>query len=274
MFQAKINSATPISGGAIVIVSVSHGRDQVISPEQFRAEMQNVAGHKMTALAGSFQVIESGPFRKLVRGAMVPTREVIPFNRDNMRGFHSLSASIYQDESENMWQLKQDSSGDYLVKANNIDDIADIEQLMASLSSSPIPGSDNAYFSAVASVQEEVKSAKGGDFITYFNKGALCGGIVVASLSEENDDESLVVLHGKEEAVDVIDHSQVTSIQDNIESVSCAGLTLNVPEHLASQSASASETIEKLVSYYQKVYGHNATFFSKLEQQIRGHAWA
>lgn len=273
-FQTTINNATPISGGAVVIVSVSHGKEVNVSPEDFRAALQNQAGHKMTALAGSFQVIERSPFRTIVRGAMVPTKEVIPYNKDNMVGFKSLSASIYEDASEAIWTLNKGDNGDYLVKANNVDDIADIAQLMASLSSSPIPGSDNAYFSAVASATQEIKTAKGGDYVTYMHQGTLSAGLVIASLSSDTEGDSLMVLNGKEERVDVIDPEQVTSIQDNIESVSCSGLTLHVPEHLASQSSTASETIEKLVSYYQKVYGHNATFFSKLEQQIRGHAWA
>lgn len=272
-FQTTINNAMPISGGAMVIVSVSHGKDANVSPETFRAALQNIAGHKMTALSGSFQVIEHSAYRTIVRGAMVPAKEIIPYNKDNMIGFKSLSASIYEDGSENIWTLKQGANGDYLVKANNVDDISDIAQLMASLSSSPIPGSDNAYFSAVASASQEIKTAKGGDFVTYMHQGNLCAGLAVASLSTD-DGDSLMVLNGKEERADLIDPEQVTSIQDNVESVSCAGLTLNIPEHLASQSASASETIEKLVSYYQKVYGHNTTFFGKLEQQIRGHAWA
>lgn len=272
-FQTTINNAMPISGGAMVIVSVSHGKDAKVSPENFRAALQNIAGHKMTALAGSFQVIEHSSYRTIVRGAMVPAKEIIPYNKDNMAGFKSLSASIYEDASESIWTLKQGDNGDYLVKANNVDDIADIAQLMSSLSSSPIPGSDNVYFSAVASASQEIKTAKGGDFVTYMHQGNLCAGLAVASLSTD-DGDTLMVLNGKEERADLIDPEQVTSIQDNVESVSCAGLTLNIPEHLASQSASASETIEKLVSYYQKVYGHNTTFFGKLEQQIRGHAWA
>lgn len=273
-FQATINSANPVSGGAVVVVSVNHGRDVKVTAQDFRAAVQNKCGHKMTALAGSFHVIESSPFRTLVRGAVVPTHDVLPFNKDNMQGFKSLSASIYEDGEENIWTLQQSENGNYLVKSNNVDDLSDITALMSSLASSPIPGSDNAYFSAVASAAAEIKTAQGGDFITYLHQGELCAGIVVASLSGDNDEQSLMIMNGTEERADVIDPEQVTCIQTDIESVSCSGLTLNIPEHLASQSASASQTIEKLVSYYQKVYGHNQTFFSKLEQQIRSHAWA
>lgn len=267
----SLNSAKAIGGGAIVVATINHGKDQRVSAEDFRAGVQNLAGHDMYALAGTFQVLDQSPFRTIVRGAMAPAIETLPFNEGKMQGFRSLSSSIYEDDKERMWSLHEDDNGKYLVRANTVDNHDEIAALLQSVCSSPVAGTDNHYFSAVASAAEDISAVQGGDAAVYLHQGESKFGIVVASV-ETNEGDRLVVLSSSGE-VDTIEPEQVVSCRAANDSTG-VGLDLKIPTALESESSSAAQTIETLVSYYQKVYGFNQTYFGKLEGIIRGHAWA
>lgn len=269
--KVTINQATAIAGGAIILASISHGHNQTVTAADFHRQIQHDTKHNMMAVANSFTVVDQGPYRTIVRGAVVPTVDVIPFHDGQMNGFKSISASIYEDENDNMWSLKQEANGKYLVRANNVDNASEIEELMKSLCSSPVPGSDNCFFTAVASAQQDVQSVAGGEFALYLQEGNLTAGIVLASLNADGE-EGLYVLDAKGQNLDLISVAQVLNHKPLNETIN--GLSLQIPEHLQAEASSAGETIEKLVNFYQKVYGFNRTYFDKFEAIIRGHAWA
>lgn len=269
--QVKITSFKALAGGAMIIADVSHGLNKVVSSAEFHAGLQQLTRSNMMAVAGSFQVIESSPYRTLVRGAAIPTKDVIRY-QEGMAGFRSLSKSIYEDDNDNMWSLTTNADGKYLVRANNVDNATEINELMASLCSSPVPGSDNAYFSAVASAEHSKEEVQSGDFALYLQKGELRAGIVLASVSADGSD-ALAVLAPKEEELDIIDPDQIMTYSSLSSAPELSGLKLTVPEHLTAE-AGADATVDKLVSFYQKVYGFNRTYWDKFEAIIRGHAWA
>lgn len=279
MSSVSIHSQQVCGGVANIVASIYRKPGASINPEEFRSELQSRAGNKMFALAGSFTILDDGPQRVIVRGHMVPAHEVLPFQAD-MQGFKSLSRNVYQDEDENMWSLKDTGNGQFLIRANVIDDPSEIQQLMQSCSSAVPVGTDRLYHSCVAQAQANVDSVVANDAVLYAQAGELRFGIVLATASsDEGDNDTLIVLNPAHDTVDVVGRTQVAA-------AAAVGTvvdqeTLVIPENLQqpqiNMEAAASEqsdTVNKLVDYWKKVWGYGPDYFAAFERAIRGHTFA
>lgn len=280
MSSVSIHSQQVCGGVASIVASIYRKPGSSIDPSEFRQELQSRAGNKMFALAGSFSILDDGPQRVIVRGHMVPAREVLPFNEGQMAGFSSLSRNVYQDEEENMWSLKDTGNGKFLIRANVIDDPTEIQQLMQSCSSAVPVGTDRLYFSCLQQAQKNIESVSGGDAVLYAHSGELRFGIVLTSASsDDGDNDTLLVLNQEHNTVDVVGREQVAAA--GAVGIQVEDETLVIPEHLqqpqvAIEAAASeqTETVTKLVDYWKKVWGYGPEYFAAFERIIRGHTFA
>lgn len=273
MIDVKIHSSKVNAGAASIVASIYHGRNEKFEAGDIHSAFQKQTKNKMMALSGSFTVLDQGPQRTLVRGILVPTRDVIPFN-SNTQGFKSLSASIYSDDSDNIWRLSKSANGQVLIRAGQIEDPAEIQAMMQSCSSAIKPGSDNLFFTSISKVNKVETNFEVNDAITYQHDGELRFGVVAEHVSASNDQgaevDALAVYCPETETLDIVDPSMV-AVASNI--TEHEGLT--IPETLSfTATASDSNYADTLVNYYKQVYGFNAEFFAELEKRIRSHAFA
>lgn len=280
MNSVKIHSSKTVGGAARVIASIFTSGNKPDTNAMFQ-QLQDATKSNMYALASSFSVIDQGPQRTIVRGFLVPAHEAVPYHK-GLAGFKSLSSTVYQDENDQMWSLKRTEDGEFLIRANVVDDPAEINMLMQACCSSPVVGSDNAYFSSLSSAEQNVRSVAPNDFVSYVQAGELRFGVVIAS-AQEDGEEALMIYNKQYDAVDCIDSEQVAHAA-TIGEVD-VGVDLVIPTHLQNieadlhdpMQATASqqqETVERLVSYWQQVWGYGPEYFAAFERIIRGHAFA
>ena len=279
MNSVRIHSQEVTGGSATILASIYRKPGSQVDVTEFRAELQRQAQNKMYALAGSFTVVDEGPQRLIVRGHMVPAREILPF-KENMQGFSSLSRNVYQDEEEQMWSLKQVDGGQFLIRANVIDDPAEIQSLMQSCSSDVASGTDRIYFASVSKAHENAASVSAGDAVLYAHSGDLRFGVVMASVSsEEGQDDTLLVFNHANDTVDVVGREQIALASEVGTQVPAA--TLVIPEHIqcpnlqmAAAASEQSTAVNALVDYWKKVWGYGPDYFAAFENIIRGHTFA
>lgn len=269
MFQVKIHQSRILGGGAEVVASINHPVHAKPDAKVLHQRLRDLTGNNMYALASSFSVIDKSPNRTLVRGFMIPTKDILPVVGEMPANMQSLSRNMYMDDQDNIWRLEKNETGDFLVRANKIDDPAEIASMMQACCSAVAPGTDNYYFSALAGCNTAMDNVQGGDFALYVQAGELRAGIVAATLIGEEGQEALYVANAGED-VDCIERGQVVNavaVGTQVE-----GAQLNIP--VEAEALANAQAIETLVSYWQKVYGFNPEYFSKLEAIIRGHSFA
>jgi hypothetical protein len=271
MINTKITQATGIPGGARVVVSVTHGVTEKVSAEHVHTGVRNAFKNKMIAVAGSFRTIDMSPIRTLLVGHVTPTRDAIPVPQSgNIDGMVSVSRNMYRDDEDNLWSLRQSEDGNFLVRANGVDNPAEIQELMKACCSTVRVGSDNHYFQSLSRTAETIDNIQSGDYVSYVQGGELRFGVAAASVIDENENETLYVVAGNDN-VDAIGRDQLID-GVTIGTTKVEGVELVVPDELA--SLSSSNLAQDLLTFWQKVYGFNPTYFGKLEAIIRGHSFA
>lgn len=269
MFNVKIHQSRILGGGAEVVASINHPVHATPEKGVLLSRLRDLAQNNMYALAGSFSVIDKSPNRTLVRGFMIPTKDILPVGSEMPANMQSLSRNTYMDDQDNIWRLEKNAEGNFLVRANKIDDPAEIASMMKACCSAVAPGTDNYYFSALAGCQKGIEGVQGGDAALYVQAGELRFGVVAATVVGEDGQEALYIATASED-VDCIDRSQVVNaiaVGTQVE-----GSELAIPGE--AEALANAQAIETLVSYWQKVYGFNPEYFSKLEAIIRGHSFA
>lgn len=269
MFNVKIHQSRILGGGAEVVASINHPVHAKAESGVLFNRLRDLAQNNMFALAGSFSVIDKSPTRTLVRGFMVPTKDILPVGTEMPANMQSLSRNTYMDDQDNIWRLEKNDEGNFLVRANKIDDPTEIASMMKACCSAVAPGTDNYFFSALAGCQNSLESIQGGDLALYVQAGELRVGVVAAAVVGEEGQEALYVANASED-VDCIDRLQVVNaipVGTKVE-----GVELNIPGE--AEALANAQAIETLVSYWQKVYGFNPEYFGKLEAIIRGHSFA
>lgn len=269
MFNVKIHQSRILGGAAEVVASINHPVHAKPEAGVLLSRLRDLAQNNMFALAGSFSVIDKSPSRTLLRGFMIPTRDILPVSGEMPANMQSLSRNSYIDDQDNIWRLEQNESGDFLVRANKIDDPTEIADMMKACCSAVAPGTDNYYFSALSGCAANLDGVQGGDFALYVQAGELRAGIVAATIQAEDGSEALYIATASED-VDCVSRDQIVNATPVGTEVD--GIDLNVPGEAEALANSAA--IETLVSYWQKVYGFNPEYFSKLEAIIRGHSFA
>ena len=269
---AHIKQSAVLDGStAMVDAIITHGNRDGVDGKSAAFAVQASVENNLVPLAGSMRIIENAPYRTTVRLAMAAANEVIPF-QDGMDGFQSVSSNIYMDKNENIWSLRENEAGKVLIRSNSIDDASEIGQLLESCSNvneSTANSRDRQFFQAVASAETRHGTNNVGsqDFVTFAHNGELHNGFIVTAMVDEQN-----LYTGQFTAIAFSDNPDQQPV-----TISGAAVVQNhgVPayEEPAAMEVSTS-SVNDLISYYRKIYGHNAKFFREMEKQIRGYAFS
>jgi len=269
---AHVKQSTVLDGStAMVTAIITHGSREGVDGKSAAFALQASVDSNLIPIEGSMRVIENTPYRTSVRLAMSAANEVIPFE-DGMAGFSSVSSNIYMDSKENIWSLRQNEAGKVLVRSNAIDDASEIGQLLESCSNvteATANSRDRQFFQSVASagVLRGINKIDSQDFVSFAHAGKMHNGFVVTALVNDQHQPtghlSVIAFN------DNPDQQPVTIREEAI--VQNHGIPgYEEPESMEVSTSSAND----LISYYRKIYGHNAQFFRELEKQIRGYAFS
>lgn len=257
---------------ALVDAVITSNSFDCISNAEVALALQEVTGHNLVPIASCSKVIEHTPYKTTVRAFMSVASEAIPYV-DGMEGFQSVSSNIYMDAEEKIWSLRQSESGKTLVRSHVIDDQAEIAELLnacSNVTDLTANSRDQGYFQAVASIVQD--RANPADLVSFVAGGVLQLGIVAATHENEQGmplDTMTVIACNAENAVS-IDHANIVENFGDMVSSSSNPEGYAEPENeMVSQSGNAS--VEDIVSYWKRVYGHNTAFFAKMESQIRSY---
>jgi hypothetical protein len=278
MFTAKLRESHVINGEQVAVTaSVHHARGEKPNPQEVLLALQGATGNKLTAIAGSFVQVSEEPVRQIIQGVMSLSKSFMPFlSNESMEknGFKSLSGNMFLDEQEQIWSVQEHEGGKVCVRSNTIDNPEELQGLLSKCSVTVPRGSDPSYFQAVASSNSKVVAPEAGSFITYTHEDNVHFGVVLSSVYKTEEESSYtgnVIVYDMESQ-----SGESLEIQD-IQIIANAGqVEYEEPEELASEATGniGKTHIEKLVSYYQKVFGHRPDFFKQLSQRIRQHAYA
>ncbi len=271
---AHIKQSQILDGNTAMVDAVITSTSRVLAAGVAAIALQEATGHNLVVIAGTEKVLEQTPFRTTVRAMMSVAAEAIPF-QDGMDGFTSISSdsNIYMDKSEKIWSLRQSESGKTLVRSHVIDDQDEIQQLLQACSNvteQTANTRDREFFQTVSAVAPiHTKSA---DVVSFAYNGVLGFGIVVTAHTDEQHmplDSMTVLPYESDSAVTMGSANILHNFGDLINSES------NTEGYAEPEGDFISASnVENLVSYWKKVYGHNATFWTAFESRIRNHQFS
>ncbi len=261
------NFALAGAGMARVTVEVTHNAaSRADHSVAIRAVEQKLEG-RMTAVAGSFNLIEAGKYADRITGVMAVTRQAMPATDANLKGFKATASNMFMDDEQDMWVLRKTEAGGLLVKTTGIDDDMTLVSLLESHSSagfrnSPDFGRVQASATAIASAVE------GGQFVSYVNLDNLVAhGFVVATAADSDD---VVVLPVNGETEEVVNRAAVTEIHNQTD---FPVVDATPEENLAEVVANARGEVDLpfLVEFYKKVYQRSPQFYSMFLSRLNSH---
>lgn len=231
------------------------------------AALSTSSQHSLSAVAGSVTYLEDlGAGMALVRTLMVPATRTLPASCIN--GMVSVSANMYMDDSDRLWNLSG-SGTDKLLVAASAESPDELLEMMASCSSdnhsalNTMPLAQRAY----AQHQQALASLSGGDYVTYLREDQSMGEGFIAAVSTSADGDECLIIADAEKGEQSCSRAQVVAIMpaDNV-AVS--------DDVIVSESAYQVNPVKTLMDYYRRVYGHAPEYFKQLSAVIRGHAFA
>lgn len=254
-------------GLARVLIDVTHTEHSRKDHNLVANALRSRLNGKMAAVAGTFNVVESGEFTERLVGIVSVVRDVIPATPEAMKGFRATASNMFMDEEQDMWVLRKTEAGQILVRTTGIDDDLTLINLLDSVSSAgSITPSDMRRLSAVCSAVPE--SVQGGDFVTYVNAdNTLSHGFVVAT-AEENQ---AVVLPTDDDEEQVIDKNSIVEVHDQAE----FPVYEPTKEEQIDQVTAAARglNLNQLLDYYRRVYARNPAFYQLFATRVRNHTF-
>lgn len=252
---------------AHVIASLNFASES--GAQDVRTALQLATKSKMTPVEGTVVLREDGRDRKTVSAFMTLASEVISVPEEKTvvesTGFKALSSNMFMDDSENLWELKSEG-GRNLVRTHVENNMEEMEQLMASVSSSTFTSvsSSSGVMDAIA---QERMNIEGGDMINYVSEsGKLESTLVIAEV--QGDSDSLLCLSSDGEDGVTISRKAVAMFAKAGQFIE----GIQQPEGMASMSGAVN--VDTLVDYYSRVFGYNQEYLAKLTDRIKSHAFA
>ncbi len=252
---------------AHVIASLNFASEA--SAQDIRNALQVATKSKLTPVEGSVILREDGKSRKIVSAFLTLSSAVISVPEEvsvsEATGFRALSSNMFMDDAENLWELKAEG-GRNLVRTHIENNMAEMEQLMASVSSCAF-SSESSSTSMLNTIATERMSIGGGDMITYVSEsGKLESTLVMATV--QGDDNTLLCLSS--------DGEDGVQLSRNCVSMYVKGSQfhgeLEQPEGMAAMAGAVN--VDSIVDYYSRVFGYNQDYLAKLVDRIKNHAFA
>ena len=233
-----------------------------------RAALSTSSQHSLSAVEGSVTYLEDlGAGMALVRALMVPATRTLPASCIN--GMVSVSANMYMDDSDRLWNLSG-AGTDKLLVAASAENPDELLEMMASCSSDQGQSSLHAMPMAQRAFQQHqsvLASLSGGDYVTYLRDDQSMGEGFVAAVSTSSAGDECLMIADIEKGQQSCSRAQVITVvpSDNV----------NVSDDvMLSESAYQLNPVKTLMDYYRRVYGHAPEYFKQLSAIIRGHAFA
>ena len=248
---------------ALALVQLIHAPGEDVT-QNFGASVSAATDREYMAVEGSAAVIQDGrthTYARVILNRMQDVKDIAEVS--NMQ---SMSKNMYLDKNERMWTVRKSESGeDILVRNQDINDNADLLEMLRSVSSATAENlrSQNPEVAALYRNHNlQLAGAQGGDMASYVSQsGALEVGFVVAQIT---DDNTFLVTNkdGHEERIS--SHSMVALVDaDQLEEK-------QFPQ-VDSLSAAGGVDTQKLLDYYAQVFRYSPEYFEQLAARIRAH---
>lgn len=267
MQKAFIKGSSVIDGNTAAITAVITHQPNALDTKQMLGSITNACNSKMTALAGSFNVLHKSATQTVVHGAVAATKDVLDYDPATC-GFKSISSNMFMDDESAVWNLRHSEGKKVLVKSNFVDDVAEIGTLLqscSSVNSKNIYGNDKELASHVSTVRSAQASIKAGAFVSVASGGRLVQGVVVAVAFDKDDAAGkLQVLPNNSNEPLLVSRS---SVMHN-ETLTCGDIQGGF------QSCSGSNSMERLLQYYGKLYEAHPEYFAQISERVRSYAFA
>jgi len=267
MQKAFIKGSSVIDGNTAAVTAVITHKPNALDAGQILGAITNAFGSKMTALAGSYNLLHKSPTQTLVHGAVAATKDVLDYDPANCQ-FKSISSNMFMDDDSAVWNLHHSAGKKVLVKANFVDDVAEIGSLLQSCSSAQqhhLGGSDKQAAGYVANLRDAQNSIQAGAFISVASGGKLVQGAVVAvAFDKDNALGKLQVLPLAGGEPMLVSRS---SVMHN-ETIACKDVEGGF------QSCSGSTSMDRLLQYYGKLYETQPEYFALISERVRNYAFA
>lgn len=261
------NFALAGEGLARVTMEITHNAgSRADNSLAIRSLEQKLEG-RMTAVAGSFAVIDKGNYADRVSGIVAVTRQSIPATDIVLKDFRATASNMFMDEEQDMWVLRKTEAGGLLVKTTGIDDDMTLVSLLESHSSAGFRNSHE-WGSVTASASALARAVEGGAFVSYVTPDNLIAhGYVVASVADTTD---IVVLPVGSDATETVSRVAVTEIHDQTD---FPAIEATPEDQLAEVVASARGEIDLafLTEYYKKVFQRSPKFYQMFMSRLNAH---
>ena len=267
MQKAFIKGSSVLDGNTAAITAVITHQPNAFDAKQMLGSITNACNSKMTALAGSFNMLHKSATQTVVHGAVAATKDVLDYDPATC-GFKSISSNMFMDDESAVWNLRHSEGKKILVKSNFVDDVSEIGTLLQSCSSvnkNNIYGNDKDLASHVSTVRSAQASIKQGAFVSVASGGRLIQGAVVAVAYDKDDAAGKLQILPTDSSEPVL--VSRSSVMHN-ETIACSDIEGGF------QSCSGSNSMERLLQYYGKLYETHPEYFAQISERIHNYAFA
>ncbi|QQO90330.1 hypothetical protein pEaSNUABM5_00188 [Erwinia phage pEa_SNUABM_5] len=262
--KAFIKQLEPIgTNQALALVQLVHAPGEDIT-QNFGASVSAATDREYMSVSGSASIIDDGrthTYARVIMQRMQDVKDVAEVTE-----MRALSKNMYLDQNERMWTIRKSESGqDVLVRNQDINDNAELLEMLRSVSSAT-PEQLRSQNPEVAHLYANhnllLAGAVGGDMVSFVsNSGEVKVGFVAAQVT---DDNSFLVVdrEGNEE--------QITS-KSMVALVDGDELDPKQFPQLDSLSAAGGVDTQKLLDYYAQVFRYAPEYYEQLAARILAH---
>lgn len=235
------------------------------SPSAISAATQNMFDQQLVVVPGTIKIVDHnlGVMTAAVKLAKNTIKYVVV---GEPKGFRMVARNVFMDERDSTtWNMVENNGQQVLVRHNQVETDKDLEQLLASVSSaSHFVTKEHKMLEAAASA---IPTAVG-TFLSFVEgQDHLCGFIV-----DHQHNGNLIGVLTAAAKVHYIGSNNVVQVFD-ARQLQTQIKVPKVSENLASISTQRPG-IDTMIDFYRKIYGENADFFKKFEQELKTYKFA
>lgn len=262
---AYIKSYNVHKSNLVTVSAVVVGHDAT-SDEVFNS-LSKATKHQLIPVRGTVRMVSKSAddLQCMVTAVMDRTRDIRPYTENH--GFRSLSKNQFLDDAENIWTLSQAGDGKVFVRANELESVDDMANLMKACCSNS-GATTTEQRAMISQSSNNGVGVQGGDYAQFISaSGDVRFGYVAAELvTESGEDEGLLMVSSTD------GESETINREDIIVSVPADQFTAEVPEYALDSKSSAGDA-EVLINYWRRVLSYRPDFFAQLEARIRSYAF-
>lgn len=226
---------------------------------------------KMTAVAGSINVVDSGPLDETITGVVSIVRDSLALASDaDLSGFRAVASNMYLDDEDRMWSLSKTEAGRLMVRSTGIDDDQALIGMLHAVASAAPTVRASQQLAAIASAT--ASNVQAGSLVTYVNGNnqVALGFVVVASA--EGDTAVVLPHHAQDSEGETISVNAVVDVVPD-SAIELPALSEEERMGISLASSRGAVSIESMLDYYRRVFGHRPDFYDQFAARIKAHAF-